>query len=625
MVYVPVNEIHFDTVFLKFKTLDENATVFCTVILFIVLYFVILLYARRQDKNDVLRWKASPLLDNNPDDKYEYEVTVCTGLRLGASTRSNIAFSLHGGKSSTGERCLMDNGKKKFLCGSVNRYKLTVPECLGDLFYLRIWHDSSGRGSYASWYLERVYVTDIQTNQTNFSRVQRLSCCLSLIFSAMLTNAMFYKTRDDEEVRSDPILTEMLGLIYVATISALIVLPVNMVIVKLFRKSGNAKLSQWFAYIAWTITIIVTLVSSFFIILYSMEWGPIQSEKWLLSFITSYFESTCLVDPIKAIFIAVIISILTRRSDKLDADLIPSNETSDVEAPVMSDLKNDELTSVKSTSHILDEEEASFIRRRRDNEKMMDNILRVQTMNHFLEWIDKDIAPSLYDNETPYKFTALLTVSGLYDGYNTMMALSMFFFIVRYLELLRFNKRMALLAMTLRNARDDIKGFFIFFLLILTAFAHMGYEMFGSYIDVFSTMAGTMGYLVTVLVGSHRYFNTIMTALGASGKLFLFIFATFNITVTINIFVGIMTSAFQDARMENKHKKNSFEMLQYMKTCLEDILYMHFNIDISTTRQNSGERKTEAHTADSSARVGELFEDMEKKLDKIIIQLDNID
>ncbi|XP_077862053.1 polycystin-1-like protein 2 [Saccoglossus kowalevskii] len=919
MAYVPVNEIHFDTVFLKFKTLDENATVFCTVIFFIVLYLLMSVYARRQDRNDLLRWKASSLLDNNPDDKYVYEVTVCTGLRLGASTRSNIAFSLHGEESGTGERCLMDTRKKKFLSGSVNRYKLTVPECLGDLLYLRIWHDSSGRGSYASWYLERVYVTDIQTNKTyrfpcekwlavdkddgsvvrglpvagqynlakigtvlgwecqksltddhlwislflrplkdNFTRLRRLSCCLCLIFSAMLTNAMYYKTRDDEEVRSDSILTEMLGLVYVATISALIVLPVNMVIVKLFRKSGNAKWPWWVAYIAWTITIIVTLVSAFFIILYSMEWGPIQSEEWLLSFITSYFESTCLIDPIKAIFIAVVISIWTRKADNLDGVLTPSSDMRDVEAPVMNVSRDDGLTSIKCSSYVLDEGKTSLIRRRRDNEKMMDYILRIQTLDDFWEWIDKDIAPSLYNNELPCdmyqhfgpittgnthlfgvpriwqirnkqsdcdvedqltdsfvgkwntlppgqtespwmytdekslkltsdygnyrnggyvaylgttlndalivtrnlsdakwldgntsavlmefmlynvahkmfilvtcsfeclavgkinysrhinlvrhmdasdtktlslsllvnwvilfgftcymayrsllsmvrlkrrffsnlwrwlelctvlalvttfglmiacevvtmnitnkgdadKFTALFTVSGLYDGYNTVMALLMFLSIVRYLELLRFNKRLTLLTMTLRNAHDDIRGFFIFFLLILTAFAHMGYEMFGSYIDVFSTMAGAMGYLVTVTVGSHRYFNTIMTALGASGKLFLFIFATFNMTVTINIFVGIIISAFQDAKSENENQENSFEMLQYMKACLEDTLYMYFNIDISATRQDPGKSKTNAQNADSSDEVGDRFKDMETKLDKIIYQLDNID
>ena len=36
---------------------------------------------------------------------------------------------------------------------------------LGNLSYLRIWHDNSGRGDYASWKCMAVLVRDVQTNQ----------------------------------------------------------------------------------------------------------------------------------------------------------------------------------------------------------------------------------------------------------------------------------------------------------------------------------------------------------------------------------------------------------------------------------------------------------------------------
>mgnify|MGYP002787401723 CR=1 FL=1 len=36
---------------------------------------------------------------------------------------------------------------------------------LGDLTYLRIWHDNSGLGDYASWYLKFVIIQDLQTKQ----------------------------------------------------------------------------------------------------------------------------------------------------------------------------------------------------------------------------------------------------------------------------------------------------------------------------------------------------------------------------------------------------------------------------------------------------------------------------
>ena len=39
---------------------------------------------------------------------------------------------------------------------------MAVPGYLGELETLRIWHDNSGKGSNASWYLDRVDVMDLQ-------------------------------------------------------------------------------------------------------------------------------------------------------------------------------------------------------------------------------------------------------------------------------------------------------------------------------------------------------------------------------------------------------------------------------------------------------------------------------
>ena len=37
-------------------------------------------------------------------------------------------------------------------------------ECpLGELSYIKIWHDNSGKDSQASWYLDHISITDLQT------------------------------------------------------------------------------------------------------------------------------------------------------------------------------------------------------------------------------------------------------------------------------------------------------------------------------------------------------------------------------------------------------------------------------------------------------------------------------
>jgi hypothetical protein len=44
---------------------------------------------------------------------------------------------------------------------------------LGDLSYVRIWHDNTGGGSDASWFLKYMIVRDLQTKQTWYFICQR--------------------------------------------------------------------------------------------------------------------------------------------------------------------------------------------------------------------------------------------------------------------------------------------------------------------------------------------------------------------------------------------------------------------------------------------------------------------
>ncbi|KAF0312071.1 Polycystic kidney disease protein 1-like 2 [Amphibalanus amphitrite] len=131
---------------------------------------------------------------------------------------------------------------------------MSVPCYLGDLKYLRIWHDNSGKGRFASWYLQYILVRNVQTGEmttfvcnewlaveyddglidrlipvagkeqmrdfatvfphqsqqslsdghlwfsvflrpprSRFTRMQRVSCCFALLFLSMMVNAMWYE------------------------------------------------------------------------------------------------------------------------------------------------------------------------------------------------------------------------------------------------------------------------------------------------------------------------------------------------------------------------------------------------------------------------------------------------
>ena len=74
----------------------------------------------------------------------------------------------------------------------------------------------------------------IRPPKSRFTRVQRLSCCLTLIYCAMLTNAMFYEIGGT----TDPSTTLKLGpfefsaaQIGIGIMSSIVIFPVNLLIV----------------------------------------------------------------------------------------------------------------------------------------------------------------------------------------------------------------------------------------------------------------------------------------------------------------------------------------------------------------------------------------------------------
>ncbi|CAH1794853.1 unnamed protein product [Owenia fusiformis] len=302
--FVPPNSIDFNAVFSNFgeRILDNNA-VLITILTIFVFYFGVIIWARRKDRQDISKWGVSPLADNIVSDTYLYQMTVYTGMRSGAGTKSNISFVLSGDKTDSGIRELSDEKKeKKFLRGSINNFLMSVPGPLGPLSYLRIWHDNSGKGKFTGWYLNRIIVKDLQTgecffflckrwlaveeddglidrlvpvaghndvtnffnlfgsttrksisdshlwvsvlsrpNKSNFTRVQRSSCILSLIFTTMVANAMFYQTGGTTKetgvgLQIGPIRIT-LKQIWISFVSSMVVLPVNIAIDQLFRRS----------------------------------------------------------------------------------------------------------------------------------------------------------------------------------------------------------------------------------------------------------------------------------------------------------------------------------------------------------------------------------------------------
>ena len=157
-----------------------------------------------------------------------------------------------------------------------------------------------------------------------FTRVQRLSCCLAILFLMMVANAMWFGTGSSEEKQTAIVIGPIsftVHQLYSSVMSSLLVVPPVLIITFLFAKTENkdqrtcevhakgqkqtlctflkGKFPHWVIYIAYTLVVLSVTSSAIFTILYAFEWGKEKSTDWLVTFLLSFFQSVVFIQPLK--------------------------------------------------------------------------------------------------------------------------------------------------------------------------------------------------------------------------------------------------------------------------------------------------------------------------------------
>ncbi|KAM8893485.1 polycystin-1-like protein 2 [Spinachia spinachia] len=294
-----------------FATFTNNPVVVCFVGAAFAAYLLVVVWARRKDIQDSAKVKITVLQDNDPLAEYHYMLTVSTGHRHGASTSSQVTITLLGTEGESEPHHLSDTEKPMFERGGVDMFLLTTHFSLGDLQRIRVWHDNSG--AHPAWYVNKVMVQDLESGHkwhflcnswlavdvgecsldkvfpvatemdlkrfsnlffmktakdfrdghiwfsvisrppcSTFTRVQRVSCCFSLLLCTMLTSIMFWgiPTDPSEQTMDLGHIEFTWQQVVIGVQSSIIMFPINLLIVSIFRnarpreKSTNMETSK---------------------------------------------------------------------------------------------------------------------------------------------------------------------------------------------------------------------------------------------------------------------------------------------------------------------------------------------------------------------------------------------
>ncbi|XP_068117818.1 polycystin-1-like protein 2 isoform X2 [Hyperolius riggenbachi] len=281
-----------------FARIAENPVFVILLACFFAVYILVVLWARKMDRRDQAQSRIIVPPDNDPFGLYHYLITVDTGRRRGAGTSAKVHLSIAGMDSPFGPILLSDGRRRLFRTGSVDVFLVHVPFPLGELKALTLSHDATG--PHKTWYVSQVTILDVQLNKfwhflcnswlsnppkgdslsktfkaaadeelrsfrnifikktlqgfwdehiwlsvlnhpprSVFTRVQRVSCCMCLLLCTIVINLMFWEMPQG----SYPVLISLGSFnltwkdIMIAVESALLMFPVNLLIIFIFRNT----------------------------------------------------------------------------------------------------------------------------------------------------------------------------------------------------------------------------------------------------------------------------------------------------------------------------------------------------------------------------------------------------
>ncbi|NWX23097.1 PK2L2 protein, partial [Aegotheles bennettii] len=133
--------------------------------------------------------------------------------------------------------------------------------------------------------------------------------------------------------------------------------------------------------------------------------------------------------------------------------------------------------------------------------------------------------------------------------YNNMIAVNIFFAWIKIFKYINLNKTMTQLSSTLSRCAKDIIGFSIMFFIVFFAYAQLGYLVFGSQVEDFSTFENCIFTQFRIVLGDFD-FETIEAANRILGPIYFITFVFFVFFVLLNMFLAIINDTYSEVKAD---------------------------------------------------------------------------
>ena len=144
-----------------------------------------------------------------------------------------------------------------------------------------------------------------------------------------------------------------------------------------------------------------------------------------------------------------------------------------------------------------------------------------------------------------------------------VLGILVFFYILRFLRLLRFNKNFFIIGKTLSRISAPILSFCLPFIAGFLAFALLAFAIFGSELEDYSSFMRTLVTQFSMTLGDFD-FEAIFMVNPAIATLYFFSFIGLNVMVLMNMFIAIINDSFAEIQEETAEIQNELEIIDYV-------------------------------------------------------------
>ncbi|OCT70085.1 polycystic kidney disease 2-like 1 protein [Xenopus laevis] len=209
------------------------------------------------------------------------------------------------------------------------------------------------------------------------------------------------------------------------------------------------------------------------------------------------------------------------------------------------------------------------------------HIFRTMEVNRLMGTLLKN--PTIYAD---FEFLAFWQTQ-----YNNMNAVNLFFAWIKIFKYISFNKTMTQLSSTLARCAKDILGFAIMFFIVFFAYAQLGYLLFGTQVENFSTFVKCIFTQFRIILGDFDY-DAIDNANRILGPIYFVTYVFFVFFVLLNMFLAIINDTYSEVKEELSSQKDELQFSDilkqgYKKTLLKLKLKKERISDVQKALQNS--------------------------------------